>query len=202
MKICGITRVEDADAAARAGADAIGLVFYAPSPRCLSLAQARRVRKALAPFVSAVALFVNPAREEVERVLADVRPDALQFHGEEDPAFCAQFGVPYVKACRVRESTDLTEYFRPYAGAQGWLVDAYVEAYGGVGTRFDWGLVPAVRERPLILSGGLTCDNVREALRLVKPWAVDVSSGVEIAKGIKVAALIEAFIAEVKNADV
>jgi phosphoribosylanthranilate isomerase len=202
VKICGITRVEDAQAASRAGADAIGLVFYARSPRCLSLAQARRVRKVLPPFVSAVALFVNPAREEVERVLADVRPDALQFHGEEDPAFCAQFGVPYVKACRVREGTDLQEYFRPYADAQGWLVDAYVEAYGGVGARFDWRLVPPVRERPLILSGGLTISNVGEALRLVKPWAVDVSSGVEVAKGIKVAALIEAFIAEVKNAAV
>jgi len=202
VKVCGITRVEDADAASRAGADAVGLVFYPPSPRCLSTAQARRLRMALPPFVSAVALFVNPAREEVERVLADVRPDALQFHGEEDSAFCAQFGVPYVKACRVREGTDLLEYFGPYADAQGWLADAHVEAYGGVGARFDWRLVPPVRARPLILSGGLTIANVGEALRLVKPWAVDVSSGVEVAKGIKDAALIEAFIAEVKNAAV
>lgn len=202
VKVCGITRVEDADAASRAGADAVGLVFYPPSPRCLSIAQARRVRMALPPFVSPVALFVNPAREEVERVLAEVRPDALQFHGEEDPAFCTQFGVPYVKACRVREGIDLLEYFRPYADAQGWLADAYVEAYGGVGARFDWRLVPPVRARPLILSGGLTIANVGQALQLVKPWAVDVSSGVEVAKGIKVAALIEAFIAEVKNAAV
>jgi len=202
VKICGITRREDVDAAARAGADAIGLVFYPPSPRCLSPAQARALRSALPPFVSAVALFVNPARADVERVLAEVRPDALQFHGEEDPAFCRQFGVPYLKACRVREGNDLLKYFAPFADAQGWLSDAYVEAYGGVGARFDWRLVPAVRDRPLILSGGLTIANVGEALRVVKPWGVDVSSGVEVAKGIKDATMIEAFIAEVNNAAV
>lgn len=200
VKICGITRVDDARAAAAAGADAIGLVFYPPSPRCLAPERARELRRSLPPFVSAVALFVNPARDEVERVLAEVRPDALQFHGEEDPAFCAQFGVPYIKACRVREGTDLLEYFAPFAGAQGWLADAFVEAYGGVGARFDWGLVPVLRDRPLILSGGLTVANVGEALRVVKPWGVDVSSGVEVAKGIKDAAMIEAFIAEVNNA--
>lgn len=202
VKICGITRLEDAAVAARAGADAIGLVFYPPSPRCLSPEQARRLRRALPPFVTAVALFVNPTREAVERVLTEVHPDVLQFHGEEDPAFCAQFGVPYIKACRVKEGTDLLEYFTPYADAQGWLADAYVEAYGGVGARFDWSLVPALRDRPLILSGGLSVANVGEALRVVKPWGVDVSSGVEVAKGIKDAAMIEAFIAEVKNADV
>jgi phosphoribosylanthranilate isomerase len=202
VKICGITRREDALAAARAGADAIGLVFYPPSPRCLSLAQARALRSALPPFVTAVALFVNPAREEVERVLAEVRPDALQFHGEEDPAFCRQFGVPYIKACRIREGTDLLKYCAPFTDAQGWLADAYVEAYGGVGARFDWRLVPAVRDRPLILSGGLSVANVGEALRVVKPWGVDVSTGVEVAKGIKDATMIEAFIAEVHNAAV
>jgi phosphoribosylanthranilate isomerase len=200
VKICGITRAEDARAAARAGADAIGLVFYPPSPRCLTPAQARGLREALPPFVSAIALFVNPAQAEVERVLAEVRPDALQFHGEEDPAFCAQFGLPYIKACRVKEGTDLLKYFAAFAGAQGWLADAYVEAYGGVGARFDWSLVPAVRDRPLILSGGLSVANVGEALRVVRPWGVDVSSGVEVAKGIKDAAMIEAFIAEVNNA--
>ena len=202
IKICGITRLEDAAVAARAGADAIGLVFYPPSPRCLSPDQARGLRRALPPFVTAVALFVNPTREAVERVLTEGHPDVLQFHGEEDPAFCAQFGVPYIKACRVKEGTDLLEYFTPYADAQGWLADAYVEAYGGVGARFDWSLVPALRDRPLILSGGLSVANVGEALRVVKPWGVDVSSGVEVAKGIKDAAMIEAFIAEVKNADV
>lgn len=200
VKICGITRREDALAAAQAGADAIGLVFYPPSPRCLALAQARALRNALPPFVTAIALFVNPARDEVERVLAEVRPDALQFHGEEEPAFCSQFGVPYIKACRVRQGTDLLEYFAPFADAQGWLADAYVESYGGVGAKFDWRLVPAVRDRPLILSGGLSIANVGEALREVKPWGVDVSTGVEVAKGIKDATMIEAFIAEVKNA--
>jgi phosphoribosylanthranilate isomerase len=200
VKICGITRVDDARAAARAGADAIGLVFYPPSPRCLTPAQARGLREALPPFVSAIALFVNPARAEVERVLAEVRPDALQFHGEEDPVFCAQFGVPYIKACRVKEGTDLLKYFAPFADAQGWLADAYVEAYGGVGAQFDWSLVPALRDRPLILSGGLSVANVGEALRVVRPWGVDVSSGVEVAKGVKDAAMIEAFIAEVNHA--
>ena len=200
VKICGITRVDDARAAARAGADAIGLVFYPPSPRCLTPAQARGLREALPPFVSAIALFVNPARAQVERVLAEVRPDALQFHGEEDPAFCAQFGVPYIKACRVKEGTDLLKYFAPFADAQGWLADAYVEAYGGVGAQFDWSLVPALRDRPLILSGGLSVANVGEALRVVRPWGVDVSSGVEVAKGVKDAAMIEAFIAEVNHA--
>ena len=200
VKICGITRVDDARAAARAGADAIGLVFYPPSPRCLTPAQARGLREALPPFVSAIALFVNPARAQVERVLAEVRPDALQFHGEEDPAFCAQFGVPYIKACRVKEGTDLLKYFAPFADAQGWLADAYVEAYGGVGAQFDWSLVPALRDRPLILSGGLSIANVGEALRVVRPWGVDVSSGVEVAKGVKDAAMIEAFIAEVNHA--
>jgi len=202
VKICGITRIEDALTAARAGADAIGLVFYSQSPRCLSLERARRLREALPPYVTAVALFVNPAREAVERVLAEVRPDAIQFHGEEDAAFCMQFGVPYIKACRVRENTDLLEYFSSYSGAQGWLADAYVEAYGGVGAQFDWRLVPTMRDRPLILSGGLTVANVGEALRMVKPWGVDVSSGVEVAKGIKDAAMIESFIAEVNDADV
>lgn len=202
VKICGITRIEDARAAAHAGADAVGFVFYAPSPRCLTPERARDLRRALPPFVTAVALFVNPTPEEVERVVAQARPDALQFHGEEDAAFCAQFGLPYIKACRVREDTDLLEYFHPFEDAQAWLADAYVDGYGGEGARFDWRLVPAVRRRPLILSGGLSRDNVGEALRIARPWGVDVSSGVEVAKGIKDASLIEAFITEVNNAAV
>ena len=201
VKICGITRVEDARAAADAGADAIGLVFYPPSPRFLSHERARDLRNALPPFVMPVALFVNPSREEVDAVLERVRPSMLQFHGEEAPDFCAQFGVPYVKACRVRRGLDLLEYLRPFSGAAGWLLDSHVEEYGGVGESFDWSLVPAKRSRPLILSGGLTRENVREAVRRVRPWAVDVSSGVESAKGIKDAAKIAAFIAEVRNAD-
>jgi phosphoribosylanthranilate isomerase len=201
VKICGITRVEDAQAACEAGADAIGLIFYPPSPRFVSPQQARRLRDALPPFVTPVALFVDPGREEVERVLERVRPGALQFHGDEPPEFCEQFGVPYLKACRIKEGVDLLEYLRPYMGARGWLADAFVEAYGGVGKRFDWSLVPHQRPRPLILSGGLTSSNVREAIRLVQPWGVDVSSGVESAKGIKDPAKIAAFMAEVRNAD-
>lgn len=201
VKICGMTRVQDVQAACEAGADAIGLVFYPPSPRCLTHAQARALRDALPPFVTPVALFVDPSREQVEQVLEEVRPGALQFHGDEPPEFCERFGLPYLKACRIREGVDLLEYLRPYKGASGWLADAFVEAYGGVGETFDWSLVPHQRPRPLILSGGLTSDNVREAIRRVQPWGVDVSSGVESAKGIKDAAKIAAFMAEVRNAD-
>ena len=201
VKICGMTRVQDVQAACEAGADAIGLVFYPPSPRCLTHAQARALRDALPPFVTPVALFVDPSREQVEQVLDEVRPGALQFHGDEPPEFCERFGLPYLKACRIREGVDLLEYLRPYKGASGWLADAFVEAYGGVGETFDWSLVPHQRPRPLILSGGLTSDNVREAIRRVQPWGVDVSSGVESAKGIKDAAKIAAFMAEVRNAD-
>jgi len=202
IKICGITRLEDARAAAQAGADAIGLVFYPRSPRFLSLEWARELRNELPPFVMPVALFVNPAAAEVYTVLERVRPAMLQFHGEESPAFCAQFGVPYLKACRVRPGVDLLEYLRPFSGAAGWLLDSHVEEYGGVGESFDWSLVPAERSHPLVLSGGLMRENVAEAIRCVRPWAVDVSSGVESAKGIKDAARIAAFITEVRNADV
>jgi phosphoribosylanthranilate isomerase len=202
VKICGMTRVEDIQAAARAGADAIGLVFYPPSPRCLSLDWARKLASQVPPFVSTVALFVNPSAAEVHEVVARVRPSMLQFHGEETPVFCAQFGVPWIKACRVRPQVDLLEYLRPFSGAAGWLLDSHVEEYGGVGESFDWSLVPAERSHPVILSGGLTRENVRSAVRRVRPWAVDVSSGVESAKGIKDAARIAAFIAEVRDADV
>lgn len=201
VKICGITRAEDARAACEAGADAIGLVFYPASPRFLSHERARMLRDGLPAFVTAVALFVDPSRDEVERVIERVRPGALQFHGDEPPEFCERFGLPYLKACRVKEGVDLLEYLQPYIGASGWLADAYVEAYGGTGTSFDWSVVPRQRPRPLILSGGLTTENVRDAIRRVQPWGVDVSSGVESAKGIKDSAKIAAFMAEVRNAD-
>jgi phosphoribosylanthranilate isomerase len=205
VKICGITREEDLRAAAEAGADAIGLNFYPPSPRFLSVARARSLREAAPPFVSCVAVFVNAPEADVRRVLHEVRPDALQFHGEETPAFCASFGVPYTKTCRVRsgvsQGVDLLEYWRPFSSASGWLADAYVEEYGGTGKRFDWSQVPRKLDRPLILSGGLTSANVGEAIRALRPWAVDVASGVESAKGIKDAAKIAAFITEVRNAD-
>jgi phosphoribosylanthranilate isomerase len=202
VKICGITRKDDAREAARAGADAIGLVFYPQSPRFLSVERAVEIRDALPPFVQAVALFVNPDAAQVAQVIGRVRPAMLQFHGAESPEFCGQFGVPYIKACRVKPGVDLLEYLRPFSRASAWLFDSYVPEYGGVGESFDWSLVPAAGDHPLILSGGLARDNVAEAIRRVRPWGVDVSSGVESAKGIKDAAKIAAFIAEVRNADV
>ena len=202
IKICGITRPGDALAAAEAGADAVGLVFYPQSPRYLAAERAVGIRDALPPFVQTVALFVNPDAAQVAQVIGRVRPGLLQFHGDETPAFCAQFGMPYIKAARVRPGVDLLEYLRPFSGAAAWLLDSHVEEYGGVGESFDWSLAPQRRERPLILSGGLERGNVAEAIRRVRPWGVDVSSGVESAKGIKDAAKIAAFIEEVRNADV
>ena len=196
IKICGITEVVHAQTAARLGADAIGLVFYAPSPRNVSLVRAREIITQLPPFVAPVALFVNPTREDVERVLAHCPVSLLQFHGEEDAAFCASFGVPYLKAARVRPGLNLLEYFASYGTAAGWLLDAYSEdAYGGTGETFNWNLTPAKLAKPVVLSGGLTPDNVAAAISRVQPWAVDVSSGVEVSKGRKDEQLIAAFIA-------
>jgi len=205
VKICGITRPADGHAAANAGADAIGLVFYPPSPRYLSVERAREIRDALPPFVQTVALFVNAEAPQVSQVIGRVHPAMLQFHGEEQPDFCAQFGLPYVKAYRVRSGVtsgaSALEYLRPFSRAAAWLFDSHVPEYGGVGESFDWSLVPST-DKPAILSGGLSVANVAEAIRRVRPWGVDVSSGVESAKGIKDAARIAAFIAEVRNADV
>jgi len=201
VKICGITRPGDALAAAPAGADAIGLVFYPPSPRYLSLERAREIRDVLPPFVQTVALFVNADGAQVSQVIGRVHPAMLQFHGDEAPDFCAQFGLPFVKACRMKEGVSALEYLRPFSRAAAWLFDSHVPEYGGVGESFDWSLVPAT-DKPVILSGGLSRDKVAEAIRRVRPWGVDVSSGVESAKGIKDAAKIAAFIAEVRNADV
>ena len=210
IKICGITRAEDARAAAECGADAVGLVFYPPSPRYLSTERAAELRDALPPFVQTVALFVNPDAAQVAQVLQRVRPALLQFHGEETPEFCAQFGVPFVKACRVRGGVqgqkqagdDALEYLRPFSRAAAWLFDSHVPEYGGVGEGFDLSLMPVVKEKPVILSGGLSPASVAQAVRRVRPWGVDVSSGVESAKGVKDAAKIAAFIAEVRDADV
>ena len=205
VKICGITRPADGQAAANAGADAIGLVFYPPSPRYLSVERAREIRDALPPFVQTVALFVNADAPQVSQVIGRVHPAMLQFHGEEQPDFCAQFGLPYVKAYRVRSGVtsgaSALEYLRPFSRAAAWLFDSHVPEYGGVGESFDWSLVPST-DKPAILSGGLSVANVAEAIRRVRPWGVDVSCGVESAKGIKDAARIAAFIAEVRNADV
>jgi phosphoribosylanthranilate isomerase len=201
VKICGLTRPSDALAAAQAGADAIGLVFYPPSPRYVSLERAREIRDVLPPFVQTVALFVNADAAQVAQVIGRVHPAMLQFHGEEAPEFCGQFGLPFVKACRVKKGVDALEYLRPFSRAAAWLFDSHVPEYGGVGESFDWSLIPAT-DKPVILSGGLSRDKVAAAIRRVRPWGVDVSSGVESAKGIKDAAKMAAFIAEVRNADV
>lgn len=203
IKICGITRNEDALACAQAGADAIGLVFYPSSPRCVAVAQAAAIARALPPFVSTVGLFVNPTAEQVETVLRELHLDLLQFHGDEAPEFCRRFDVPYLKAVRVRAGVDLVQYALRYQDAKGLLLDAYVEGTpGGTGQTFDWGLIPAELPLPVVLSGGLEAANVAQAIKQVRPWAVDVSSGVEAAKGIKDAAKIAAFIEGVRSADV
>jgi phosphoribosylanthranilate isomerase len=200
IKICGITRVEDARVAVAAGADAVGLVFYAPSPRNVGLDAARAIIAAIPPFVTVVGLFVDPAQEQVESVLRRCSLGLLQFHGDEAPGFCGGFRLPYIKAARVRADADLVQYLTPYHAAQGWLLDAYHDRlYGGTGETFDWKLIPRDLDRPVILSGGLTPENVGAAVRQIRPWAVDVSSGVEAAKGIKDAAKIAAFIAGVNN---
>ena len=203
VKICGITRIEDGLAAAATGADAIGLVFYDRSPRNVLPALAAEISAALPPFVTRVALFVNPTGDAVEAVLRQVRPDVLQFHGEESPDFCRGFGMPYLKAARVKPGVDLLQFATSHADAQGLLLDAWHEdAHGGTGERFDWALIPPDLPRPVILAGGLHPGNVAEAIRATRPWAVDVSSGVEAAKGIKDAAKMASFIKEVRNADV
>jgi phosphoribosylanthranilate isomerase len=202
IKICGITRAQDLYAVAHGGADAIGLVFYEKSPRHVTLPQAVELSRALPPFVTTVGLFVNPSVEYVREVLAQVSLDVLQFHGEESPEFCAQFDKPYLKAIRVKAGVDLVQCAARYAGAQGLLLDAYVEGtHGGTGESFDWALIPHDLALPVILSGGLHAANVAEAIKQVRPYAVDVSSGVEASKGIKDTAKVAAFIKEVKDVD-
>ena len=202
IKICGITSPADGLAAAQQGADAIGLIFYPPSPRLVAPERAREIVAGLPPFVARVGVFVNPSAAEVDAAIGACRPDLLQFHGEEAPEFCRGFGVPYLRAWRVRPGVDLLECLSPFHDAAGWLLDAYrPDLYGGTGEPFDWNLIPQRLGRPVILSGGLDAENVGEAIRRVRPWAVDVSSGVESAKGIKDERLIAALIAGVRNAD-
>lgn len=203
VKICGVTRIQDALVAARCGAHAIGLVFYAPSPRHVEPDAAAAIVRALPPFVTPVGLFVDAAEDEVRGAVARAKVQLLQFHGTETPEFCARFGLPYMKAVRVRPGVDLLQYARDYAGAKALLLDAFQEGlHGGTGTRFDWDLIPPALPLPIVLSGGLTPENVADAIRRVKPCAVDVSSGVEAEKGIKDARKIAAFVKGVRNADV
>lgn len=203
IKICGITRVEDALAAARLGADAIGLVFYPGSPRAVTPARAREIIDVLPPFVVPVGLFVNADAATVRETVAAAPVQLLQFHGDETPGYCADFGLPFLRALRVRAGTDLLQYARDFHAARGLLLDAWVDGvHGGTGAVFDWSLIPPDLPTPVILSGGLNPDNVEQAVRRVRPWAVDVSSGVESTKGIKDAAKIEAFINGVRNAGI
>jgi phosphoribosylanthranilate isomerase len=203
IKICGITREEDLLASTNSGADALGLVFYAKSPRHVTPEQAVNLVKVLPPFVSLVGLFVNPLTDEVRNVLNRVPLDVLQFHGEEDAEFCVQFGRPYLKALRVRQGMDLVQCAYRYQSAQGLLLDAYIAGtHGGTGESFDWGLIPRQLPLPIILSGGLHSGNVVAAIKQVRPYAVDVSSGVEQKKGIKDSVKVAAFINEVKRLDV
>jgi phosphoribosylanthranilate isomerase len=201
IKICGITREQDLASAVNHGADAIGMVFYRPSPRFVTVERAHQLAAAVPPLVSIVTLFVNAEAKEVRQVVDTVRPHLLQFHGEETPAFCAGFGLPWIKAVRMGPAVDLLQYATEYAGARALLLDAHVEGYGGGGVSFDWSLIPAHLPLPVILSGGLNAGNIVEAVRRVRPWAVDVSSGVEVSKGIKDEAKIAAFCEGVRNAD-
>lgn len=185
-KICGITRIEDALAAVAAGADAIGFVFYAKSPRAVTAVQARAIIAALPPFVTTVGLFVNASACELNETLDAVPLDLLQFHGDESPEQCEGYHRPYIKALRVKAGDDIAGACHAYASASGILLDAYVEGVpGGTGQAFDWSLIPQGLSRPIILAGGLTVDNVVQAIAQVRPYAVDVSGGVEKSKGIK-----------------
>ncbi|HTH95058.1 MAG TPA: phosphoribosylanthranilate isomerase [Rhodocyclaceae bacterium] len=205
IKICGLTRPQDMLAALDAGADAVGLVFYRLSSRYVTIEQAVALARLVPPSVCLVGLFVNAMAVDVKAVLNVVPLDLLQFHGDdayETEAYCKQFGKPYLKAARMAPDLDLIEYASRYPSAQALLLDAFVEGYGGGGKTFDWSLIPKSLPLPIVLSGGLNPDNVTEAIRIVRPAGVDVSSGVEQSKGIKDAAKITAFIAGVKKADV
>lgn len=198
-KICGITRAADALVAAEAGADAIGLVFYSKSPRAVSIAQAREIIAALPPFVTTVGLFVNASRCEINETLDAVALDVLQFHGDEMPDDCEGFHRPWYKALRVRAGNDIRAEAARYAGASAVLLDTFVDGVpGGTGEMFDWSLVPADLPKPLILAGGLTPQNVQQAIERVRPFAVDVSGGVELRKGVKDAARVREFVGQVR----
>lgn len=199
VKICGITRRQDAEFAIEMGADALGLVFYAPSPRAVSVAQAKDIVDGLPPFVSIVALFVNAEPDEVYACIEALPTAILQFHGDESATYCEQFGKPYMKAIRMKNETDLVSITNEYSSASAILLDSYQAGIpGGTGHVFDWSLITKIN-KPLILAGGLNVDNVARAITEVKPYAVDVSGGVEQDKGIKDKQKITAFMQEVAN---
>ncbi len=201
IKVCGLTREADVDAAVYAGADAIGFVLYSKSPRYVSAARAGQLARLLPPFVTPVVLLVNASADEVDAALQAVPNALLQFHGDETPAQCEAALRPYIRAARMAPGFDLLNFTQSHASAQAVLVDAHVEGYGGGGQVFDWSLLPLDLPRPMVLSGGLHSGNVGEGVRRVRPWAVDVSSGVEVSKGIKDAALMRQFCQAVRAAD-
>ncbi len=202
VKICGVTRLEDALCAANAGADAIGLIFYDKSKRAISLAAALEIRRSLPAFVSTIALFVNATETDAEHVANALKPALLQFHGDETPQYCEALslktGIPYLKAVSVGVDTNLLQYAAKYSSAVALVLDtAVVGEYGGSGQRFDWNLIPQALRSKIILSGGLRVENVAQAVQQIRPWAVDVSSGVEPIgglKGIKDHVLIQRFV--------
>lgn len=199
-KICGITSVKDALCAIDMGADAIGLVFYEPSPRAVTIDQAKEICASLPPFVTVVALTVNAPRSFVAQIVDSLPVNLLQFHGDEEESDCLGFSVPYVKALRVKSEHDVSEAERAFPSASGILVDTYKKGVpGGTGEIFDWGLLPESRGKSLILAGGLNPENVRNAIAAVKPFAVDVSGGVEASPGIKSPELVKQFIQEVSR---
>ena len=202
VKICGLTRPEDVDAAVAAGVDAVGLVFHPASPRAVTAEQAAILCERLPPFVAAVGLFVDATESQIRAVLDRVPLDLLQFHGDEPPGDCGRFGRRWIKALRMRPGLDLVAQARTYRGAAGLLLDAFDPVLaGGTGRTFDWGRIPPHLELPIVLAGGLRPDNVAEAIRRVRPFAVDVSGGVESAKGIKDPVKISAFLSGVRDGD-
>ena len=202
VKICGITRLDDAKAAAQLGVDAIGLVFYAKSPRHLQLAQARQICQALPAFVTTVALFLNPRQDQVEQVINELDIDLLQFHGSESAEFCASFSRPYIKALGVEGEHQLQQLVGEYSQARGVLLDSHVQgAAGGTGKAFNWSLIPAALREKIILAGGLNADNVARAIAQVRPYGIDLSSGVETSPGIKDIQLMTRLMQQVKRVD-
>jgi len=201
IKICGLTRPADVDAAVQAGADAVGFVLYDKSPRHVTLARAAELAKRLPPFVMPVGLFVNARAADVAAACAAMPQLLLQFHGDETPEQCERAGRPFVRAARMAPGVDLLDFATRFANAQAILLDAHVEGYGGGGKVFDWSLIPAAVPLPVVLSGGLHAGNVIHGIQALRPWAVDVSSGVESAKGIKDADAIRRFCDAVREAD-
>ena len=201
IKICGVSRREDVDAAVNAGADAIGFVFHAASPRHVSIAAATALARGLPPFVTPVGLFVNAEADFIAAACAAIPNLILQFHGDEDEPECLAPGRPFLKAARMAPGFDLLDFSRRFSTAQALLLDAHVEGWGGSGKVFDWSLVPRAVPHHLVLSGGLHAANVAAGIRALRPWAVDVSSGVESSRGVKDAALIRAFCDAVREAD-